>query len=173
MLNESRQDSRARRQRAAAVKYAEMRRADVPAPVPDDDGPDRRPQEVPRVEEGPGAHADRAARARAAATSRRKRSRPMAEQTSRKPHKNEKVGEVVSTKMAKTIVVEVTPPRAASALQAHRHQAQEVLRARRAEHGARRATSVRIIECRPLSKLKRWTLGEVIRRAVQVGVDAG
>ena len=30
---------------------------------------------------------------------------------------------------------------------------------------------VRIIECRPLSKLKRWKLGEVIRRAVQVAVD--
>ena len=28
---------------------------------------------------------------------------------------------------------------------------------------------VRIIESRPLSKLKRWTLGEVIRRAPQVG----
>ena len=25
---------------------------------------------------------------------------------------------------------------------------------------------VRIVECRPLSKLKRWTLGEVVRRAV-------
>jgi hypothetical protein len=30
---------------------------------------------------------------------------------------------------------------------------------------------VRIIECRPLSKLKRWQLGSVIRRAVQVTVD--
>ena len=29
---------------------------------------------------------------------------------------------------------------------------------------------VRIIECRPLSKLKRWRLGEVIRKAVQVAV---
>ena len=27
---------------------------------------------------------------------------------------------------------------------------------------------VRIIECRPLSKLKRWRLGEVVRRAAQV-----
>ena len=30
---------------------------------------------------------------------------------------------------------------------------------------------VRIIECRPLSKLKRWSLGDVVRRAVQVGVE--
>jgi hypothetical protein len=29
---------------------------------------------------------------------------------------------------------------------------------------------VRIIECRPLSKLKRWRLDEVIRKAVQVAV---
>ena len=28
---------------------------------------------------------------------------------------------------------------------------------------------VRIIECRPLWKLKRWELEEVIRRAAQVG----
>jgi small subunit ribosomal protein S17 len=30
---------------------------------------------------------------------------------------------------------------------------------------------VRIVECRPLSKLKRWTLAEVIRRAAQVSVQ--
>ena len=30
---------------------------------------------------------------------------------------------------------------------------------------------VRIIECRPLSKLKRWQLGEVVRKAVQVTTD--
>ena len=29
---------------------------------------------------------------------------------------------------------------------------------------------VRIVECRPLSKTKRWKLAEVIRRAPQVGV---
>jgi hypothetical protein len=32
---------------------------------------------------------------------------------------------------------------------------------------------VRIIECRPMSKLKRWRLGEVIRKAVQVAVEPG
>ncbi len=30
---------------------------------------------------------------------------------------------------------------------------------------------VRIVECRPMSKLKRWQLGEVIRKAVQVTTD--
>lgn len=29
---------------------------------------------------------------------------------------------------------------------------------------------VRIIESRPLSKLKRWTLGEIVRRAVDTSV---
>ena len=30
---------------------------------------------------------------------------------------------------------------------------------------------VRIIECRPLSQLKRWQLGDDLRKAVQVGVE--
>ncbi len=30
---------------------------------------------------------------------------------------------------------------------------------------------VRIVECRPVSKLKRWQLAEVIRRAAQVGAQ--
>jgi hypothetical protein len=30
---------------------------------------------------------------------------------------------------------------------------------------------VRIVECRPLSKLKHWRLAEVIRRAAQVGTQ--
>jgi hypothetical protein len=28
---------------------------------------------------------------------------------------------------------------------------------------------VRIVECRPLSKLKRWRLADVVRRVAQVG----
>jgi small subunit ribosomal protein S17 len=30
---------------------------------------------------------------------------------------------------------------------------------------------VRIVECRPMSRLKRWQLGEVVRRAVEVTTD--
>ena len=44
--------------------------------------------------------------------------------------KNEKVGEVVSTKMQKTIVVEVSRRVPHPAVQAHHRQAEEVLRAR-------------------------------------------
>ena len=36
---------------------------------------------------------------------------------------------------------------------------------------ARPGDVVRIVECRPLSRLKRWQLAEVVRRAAQVGVE--
>ena len=36
---------------------------------------------------------------------------------------------------------------------------------------ARTGDIVRIVECRPLSKLKRWQLAEVVRRAAQVGAQ--
>jgi small subunit ribosomal protein S17 len=84
--------------------------------------------------------------------------------------KNEKVGEVVSTKMAKTIVVEV--------IRRVPHPVYKRIVTRRKkfyahdEQGAARVGDVvRIIEHRPLSKLKRWTLGEVVRQAVQVGAE--
>ena len=36
------------------------------------------------------------------------------------------------------------------------------------ERTAKVGDVVRIVECRPMSKLKRWRLGEVVRKAVQV-----
>ena len=36
---------------------------------------------------------------------------------------------------------------------------------------AKNGDVVRIIECRPLSKLKRWELKEIVREAVQVTTD--
>jgi len=39
------------------------------------------------------------------------------------------------------------------------------------EGSAKLGDVVRIVECRPLSKLKRWKLAEVVRRAAQVGVQ--
>jgi small subunit ribosomal protein S17 len=83
-------------------------------------------------------------------------------------HKNEKIGEVVSTKMAKTIVVEVTR-RVPHPLYKRIITKRKKFYAHDEEGTARIGDTVRIIECRPLSKLKRWNLGEVIRRAVQVG----
>ena len=70
-------------------------------------------------------------------------------------HKNEKVGEVVSTKMAKTIVVEVTR-RVPHPLYKRIVTKRKKFYAHDEEGKAKVGDVVRIIECRPLSKLKRW-----------------
>jgi small subunit ribosomal protein S17 len=85
-------------------------------------------------------------------------------------HKNEKVGEVVSTKMAKTIVVEVTR-RVAHPVYKRIVTKRRKFYAHDEQGAAKVGDVVRIIECRPLSRLKRWQLGDVIRKAVQVGVE--
>jgi len=79
-------------------------------------------------------------------------------------HRQEKVGIVTSTKMQKTIVVEV-----------HRRVAHPVYkrivtkRSKFKAHDelgkAHEGDMVRIVESRPLSKNKRWSLKEVIRAA--------
>ena len=89
----------------------------------------------------------------------------MAEQTSMK-RKNEKVGTVVSTKMAKTIVVEVER-RVSHPLYKRIVRRRKKFYAHDELSSAKMGDVVRIIESRPLSKLKRWRLSEVIRRAPQ------
>ena len=86
--------------------------------------------------------------------------------------KNEKVGEVVSTKMAKTIVVQVTR-RVPHPLYKRIVTKRKKFYAHDAEGQAKLGDVVRIIESRPLSKMKRWTLGEVVRRAVDTTVEQG
>lgn len=90
----------------------------------------------------------------------------MAEVQSRR---NEKVGEVVSTKMAKTIVVQVTR-RVPHPLYKRIVSKRSKFYAHDESSTAKVGDVVRIIESRPLSKLKRWTLGEVLRRAVDTSV---
>ena len=85
-------------------------------------------------------------------------------------HKNEKIGEVISTKMTKTIVVEVTR-RVAHPVYKRIVTKRKKFYAHDEEQSAKVGDMVRIIECRPLSRLKRWQLGSIIRRAVQVAVD--
>jgi small subunit ribosomal protein S17 len=85
-------------------------------------------------------------------------------------HKNEKVGEVLSTKMAKTIVVEVTL-RTAHPVYKRVITKRKKFYAHDEQESAKVGDLVRIVECRPLSRLKRWALGTVIRRAVQIAVD--
>jgi small subunit ribosomal protein S17 len=84
--------------------------------------------------------------------------------------KNEKVGSVVSAKMAKTIVVEVSR-KAAHPVYKRVVTKRKKFYAHDENNEAKPGDVVRIIECRPMSKLKRWQLGEVIRKAVQVTTD--
>src|SRR5438874_8439971 len=77
-------------------------------------------------------------------------------------HRQEKVGIVTSTKMQKTIVVEVRrrvahPVYKRIVTKRSRFMAHD-------EHGkAHEGDMVRIVESRPLSKNKRWSLKEVLR----------
>ncbi len=93
----------------------------------------------------------------------------MAEET-KQASKNEKIGQVVSTSMAKTIVVEVSR-RVPHPLYKRIIAKRKKFYAHDEDSSARMGDVVRIVECRPLSKLKRWRLAEVIRRAAQVGAQ--
>ena len=90
--------------------------------------------------------------------------------TSDRGLRKERVGQVVSTKMQKTAVVETTtrvphPKFGKIIKQVKRFYAHDE------EGKAQIGDTVRIAETRPLSKLKRWQLSEIIRKAVQVAVD--
>jgi len=86
-------------------------------------------------------------------------------------HKNEKVGPVVSTKMQKTIVVQ-TSRRVPHPLYRRIVTKHKKFYAHDEEGTARVGDIVRIVECRPLSKLKRWRLAEVVRRSALAGTPA-
>ncbi len=84
--------------------------------------------------------------------------------------KQEKVGQVVSTKMAKTIVVEVAR-RVPHAVYKKIIGRRKKFYAHDEKGEARVGDVVRIVESRPMSRLKRWTLAEVVRKAALVGVE--
>jgi small subunit ribosomal protein S17 len=92
--------------------------------------------------------------------------------TEKKPEsrRNEKVGQVVSTKMQKTIVVEVEMRKAHT-------KYKRIVRSTRKfyahdeQNTARVGDVVRIRETRPLSKLKRWNLEEIVRRSTLAQVQ--
>jgi len=90
----------------------------------------------------------------------------MAETTTSKPQgrRATKIGEVVSTKMAKTIVVQV------SMKKAHPLYRRVVAKAKKfyahdEENTAHVGDFVEIEETRPMSRLKRWKLKNIVRRA--------
>ncbi len=78
--------------------------------------------------------------------------------------RNEKVGQVVSTKMQKTIVVAVEM-RKAHAKYKRIIRTTKKFYAHDEQSSARMGDMVRIRETRPLSKLKRWSLEEIVRRS--------
>ena len=89
---------------------------------------------------------------------------PTNEKQTRVRQRQEKVGIVTSTKMQKTIVVEVRRRVA--------HPVYKRIVTKRSkfmahdEHGkAHEGDMVRIVESRPLSRNKRWSLKEVLRAA--------
>ena len=88
----------------------------------------------------------------------------MSEATEKESRRNEKVGEVVSTKMQKTIVVEVEM-RKAHPKYKRVMKTNKKFYAHDEQNTARVGDMVRIRETRPLSKLKRWNLEEIVRRS--------
>ncbi len=84
--------------------------------------------------------------------------------------KNEKIGQVVSARMAKTIVVEVMR-RVPHPLYKRVVTRRKKFYAHDEEGTAQVGDTVRIVESRPLSKLKKWRLAEVLRRAARVSVE--
>ena len=80
-------------------------------------------------------------------------------------HKNTQVGHVVSAKMDKTIVVEVSR-RVQHPLYKRVVNRRKKFHAHDEENQASVGDFVRIVECRPMSRLKRWRLGEILRRDV-------
>jgi small subunit ribosomal protein S17 len=83
-----------------------------------------------------------------------------------RPQRQSKIGVVTSARMQKTIVVEVTRTvqhklykrtmRISKKFYAHDEQGE-----------ARAGDRVRIVETRPLSKLKRWRLAEIVARSTR------
>src|SRR5216684_9264712 len=84
-----------------------------------------------------------------------------------RPKRKERLGEVISNKMAKTIIVRVERrfphPRYKKVITGYKK-----FYAHDEKSEAKVGDRVRIQETRPLSKTKRWRLVEVVERGVQI-----
>ncbi|GBC76345.1 30S ribosomal protein S17 [bacterium HR07] len=78
--------------------------------------------------------------------------------------KREKIGRVVSDKMAKTITV-LVETRVQHPLYKKYYMQRAKFYAHDEHEQAKQGDLVKIVECRPLSRLKRWRLVEVLERA--------
>ena len=85
-------------------------------------------------------------------------------QTEKKSGRKNLVGQVTSTKMAKTIVVEVSRQKAHPLYQRVMSRSKKFY-AHDEEQTAHVGDFVRIEETRPLSRLKRWKLQEIVKRS--------
>jgi small subunit ribosomal protein S17 len=95
----------------------------------------------------------------------------MADTAEKKSQRKTLVGNVVSTKMQKTIVVEVTRRKAHPLYQRVIARSKKFY-AHDEQNTAHVGDVVRLEETRPLSRLKRWRLTEIIRKAALVGPEA-
>jgi small subunit ribosomal protein S17 len=93
----------------------------------------------------------------------------MAETTGQEKHPSHKIllGTVTSNKMQKTIVVEVTRKKA-HPLYGRVISIRKKFYAHDEKNEAHVGDLVRIEESRPLSRLKRWTLKEIVRKTALV-----
>jgi small subunit ribosomal protein S17 len=97
--------------------------------------------------------------------------KPAASTEQRESRRNTKIGNVVSTKMDKTIVVKVDM-RKAHPLYRRIIKRSKKFYAHDEQNSCRVGDVVRIVETRPMSKLKRWKLDEVIQKSTLVqGVE--
>jgi small subunit ribosomal protein S17 len=87
----------------------------------------------------------------------------MTQETSARSQRKIRTGVVVSDKMDKTVVVQLTRQFS------HTLYGKQIKRTKRVnahdEHSAKTGDTVRIMENRPLSKTKRWRVVEIVTRA--------
>jgi small subunit ribosomal protein S17 len=93
-------------------------------------------------------------------------------QATQQGRRKELIGQVVSTKMQKTIVVQVTRKKS-HPLYARVISRNKKFYAHDEQNQARVGDYVRITETRPLSKLKRWQLADIVQRAALVPQQQG
>ena len=82
-------------------------------------------------------------------------------------HKSEKVGVVISNKMQKSIVVAVEW-QVRHGLYGKTQRRTSTFMVHDETNEAKPGDTVSIVESRPLSRRKRWTLKKIVRQAVQV-----
>ena len=88
----------------------------------------------------------------------------MAVQTAKKSGKKEFIGLVKSDKMEKTIVVSIDTLKLHPLYKKYVKRSKKV-KAHDEKNEAKMGDRVRVIECKPISKEKCWTLVEIIERA--------